>query len=149
MPLCRRRVSQCICLAVASEIGRDFSPDIKANREAIHRSAESQSEARRAKRPIYRRCLCRCIFLSSKTSAKSHVKPPPHQKIPQLQPHQHLPVQTKVRISYVPLAKLDIEELNQALSFGDRSARSKARPPAGPNLLILAILAISHLFGRI
>jgi hypothetical protein len=35
-PLCRRQVSH--AFAVASEIGRDFSPDIKAKREAIHRS---------------------------------------------------------------------------------------------------------------
>jgi len=44
------------------------------------------------------------------SSAKSHVKPSSPSKIPQLNLHQHLPQQRKVRISYVPLGKIKPED---------------------------------------
>jgi hypothetical protein len=47
-------------LAFASEVALAFG--FCDSREAAYRSAESRSEARKAKRLIY--CFCRCIFFS-------------------------------------------------------------------------------------
>ena len=54
--------------------------------------------------------LCRAKIKPQLSSAKSHVKPLSASKIPQLNLHQHLPQQRKVRISYVPLGKIEPED---------------------------------------
>jgi hypothetical protein len=88
------------------------------------------------------------IYFSRFCSAKSHVKPLELRKIQQLSIHQHLADKRKVRISYMPLGKLDIERQQRVFRLFKRANKSKARPPAGPNLLILDILAVSPLFGQ-
>jgi hypothetical protein len=49
-------------------------------------------------------------FFLPKRPEKPHVKPPNHPEIQQLKPRQHLAAKRKVRISYVPFGKLELED---------------------------------------
>jgi hypothetical protein len=82
-------------------MGPGFSRDIKANREAIHRSAEGRSEARRAKRPKINR-LSLAQNISPKFPSKNACQAPNLTK-------RHKINNIKMRISYARPAKIELE----------------------------------------
>jgi hypothetical protein len=69
--------------------------------------------------------------------SKNIVKAPPVQKIQQHKPHQHLPHKRKVRISYVPIAKLDLVSKKKAPANRGLRSLTIDLPGESPQLLYL------------